>query len=137
MKKLTLRALVVVALLAMVLGSFTACCCPLIDQGPDFEEVYNSLDSDVMYGWELGADGSYLKADSNVYDLDDYSNWDIVDSIETVNTKLGLPDYLYSDMMNTTWSMGKQSETFEEQGITVTWTYHPDKGLEVTYRKMN
>lgn len=137
MKKLVLRTLVVVAVLAMVLGTFAACCCPILDNGPDFDKIYNNLDSDIRYGWELGSDGSYLRADSNVYDLDDYSNWDIMESIEQTNKDLDLPDSLYNDMLQTTWSMGKQTETFEKQGVTVSWTYHPDKGLEVTYKKIN
>ena len=101
-------------------------------KGPDFEELYNDLDK--TYGWELGEDKSYLSADTNVYDLDDYTNSSILYQIEDINRKIGLPDSLYKDMINTTWSMGKQTESYESLGLTVIWTYHPDKGLEVTYR---
>lgn len=107
------------------------------EKGPDFKKLYEDLDSDVKYGWSLGSDGSYLSADDNVYDLDDYGNWSITYSIRDMNKKMGLPDSLYNDMLETTWSMGKQSETFEEVGVKVTWTYHPDKGLEVTYKLLN
>ena len=103
-------------------------------KGPDFQKLYNEIDSDVQYGWTLGSDNSYLKADTNVYDLDDYSNFYIWYSIEDMNEKLGLPESLNNDMLETTWSMGKQSETFKDAGVTVTWTYHPDKGLEVIYK---
>ena len=105
--------------------------------GPDFKALYEDIDSDVKYGWSVGSDGSYLSADSNVYDLDDYSNSAIVYSIRDMNKNLGLPDALYNDMITTTWSMGKQQETYENVGIKVTWTYHPDKGLEVTYKLLN
>ena len=54
-----------------------------------------------------------------------------------MNTELGLPDSLSKDMGQTTWSMGKQQEEFEDAGVKVTWTYHPDKGLEVTYKLLN
>lgn len=58
-------------------------------------------------------------------------------AIEKINAKMGLPASLYNDMNQTSWSMGKQSETFDSVGITVSWTYHPDKGLEVTYKLIN
>lgn len=107
------------------------------EKGPDFKKLYNEIESDVKYGWEVGSDGSYLMADTNVYDLDDYSNSAIWYSIKDMNKKLGLPNSLDNDMAQTTWSMGRQNQTFEDAGVTVTWTYHPDKGIEVTYKLIN
>ncbi|MBR2020237.1 MAG: Ig domain-containing protein [Clostridia bacterium] len=107
------------------------------EKGPDFKKLYNEIDSDVQYGWELGSDGSYLMADTNVYNLDDYSSSAIWYSIKNMNKKLGLPDSLNNDMAQTSWSMGRQNQTFETAGVTVTWTYHPDKGMEVTYKLIN
>lgn len=107
------------------------------EKGPDFKKLYNEIESDVKYGWEVGSDGSYLMADTNVYDLDDYSNSAIWYSIKDMNKKLGLPNSLDNDMAQTTWSMGRQNQTFEDAGVTVTWTYHPDKGMEVTYKLIN
>ena len=72
-----------------------------------------------------------------MYDSDDYNNRSTLSAIENMNKKIGLPDSLYNDMIQTTWSMGKQKETFENLGVEVTWTYHPDKGLEVTYKLIN
>ena len=141
--KITLaKLLTVFVLVASILVCVTACDGSvgnnlLGKKGPDFEKLYNEIDSDVRYGWTLGSDNSYLKADTNVYDLDDYSNSYIWYSIEDMNEKLGLPESLNNDMLETTWSMGKQSETFKDAGVTVTWTYHPDKGLEVTYKLIN
>ena len=40
-------------------------------------------------------------------------------------------------MDKTSYSDGKQTETFENLGIEVSWIYYPDKGLEVTYKKMS
>ncbi len=105
------------------------------EKGPNFKKIYNQM-SDT-YGWTLGADGSYLMADTNIYDLDDYSNSSIWTAIKAMNTSLGLPDSLSNDMGQTTWSMGKQKETFPSVGIEVTWTYHPDKGMEVTYKLLD
>ena len=107
------------------------------EKGPDFKKLYDEIESDVKYGWEVGSDGSYLMADTNVYDLDDYSNSAIWYSIKDMNKKLGLPNSLDNDMAQTTWSMGRQNQTFEDAGVTVTWTYHPDKAMEVTYKLIN
>lgn len=100
----------------------------------DFKALYEGVDSDVKYGWSVGSDGSYLSADTNVYNLDDYSNSSIWASIKEMNKKLGLPASLAEDMSQTTWSMGRQTQKFSSIGIEVTWTYHPDKGMEVTYK---
>ena len=101
----------------------------------DLQKIY---DDHCSSAWaSLGSDKSYLSVDTNPYNRDDgdYTYLFIVnDAIEKIHKALGLPDSLYEDMNNTTWSMGKQNESFEEQGIIVSWTYHPDKGLEVTYK---
>lgn len=45
----------------------------------------------------------------------------------------GLPESI-NERMKTTNSMdGKVTETVD--GIKVTWSYHPDRGLEVMYEK--
>ncbi|MBQ8429602.1 MAG: Ig domain-containing protein [Clostridia bacterium] len=113
-------------------GKFAVCVITVKKKAPDFKALYNALSND--YGWTLGSDGSYLSADTNVFDLDDYSASSILYEIKDMNKKIGLPDSLYNDMIQTTWSMGKQQETFENIGVKVSWTYHPDKGLEVTYK---
>ena len=51
--------------------------------------------------------------------------------VQATNKALGLPDSLLSSMNSTTALQGKQSKTYGI--IEVTWTYHPDKGLEVIY----
>ena len=107
------------------------------EKGPDFKKLYNEIESAVKYGFSVATDGSYLSADTNVYNLDDYFNYDIRDAITELHEKMGLPESLDEDMWQTSWSMGKQHETFEEIGIVVSWTYHPDKGLEVTYKLLN
>lgn len=106
---------------------------------PDFNEIYDEYCSS---DWaEVGSDGTYLEIDSNPNDYDsDYYYLFSSDSkaanaaIEKIHAALGIPDSVYRDMNNTTWSMGKQSETFDDIGIKIEWTYHPDKGLEVTYK---
>ena len=104
----------------------------------NFEKLYDDFCSST---WAtLGNDKSYLSVDTNPYDYDDgdYRYFSVVnDAIEKIHKALNLPDSLYEDMNHTTWSMGKQTETFADIGLLVTWTYHPDKGLEVTYKLLN
>ena len=104
----------------------------------DFEKLYDDYCSST---WAtLGSDKSYLSVDTNPYNYDDgdYRYFSVVnDAIVKIHKALDLPDSLYEDMNHTTWSMGKQSETFTDIGLLVTWTYHPDKGLEVTYKLLN
>lgn len=115
-------------------GSLTKTINVTVKSKIDFKALYETIDADVKYGWTAGSDGSYLSADTNVYDLDDYSNGSIWASIKEMNKTLGLPGSLTEDMNTTTWSMGRQNKVFSSVGIEVTWTYHPDKGMEVTYK---
>ena len=80
-----------------------------------------------------------MKLDTNPYDKDsddftysDYTTFsEANDAIERVNKELGFSDALYEKMNTTTWSQGRQTDSNDK--YTVTWTYHPDKGLEVMY----
>lgn len=58
---------------------------------------------------------------------------DALEAIEYANKELGFPDDVYSQMMHTNALMGRQIE--ETDKYTVSWTFHPDDGLTVTYRK--
>lgn len=85
-------------------------------------------------------DGSYMKIDTNPNDEDDDSisynraaARDSLNAIKFVNEKLGFSDSLYQKMLSTTALMGRQTE--ENKKFVVTWSYHPDKGLEVIYEK--
>lgn len=134
MKKIAIRLLSVIFTLTMVLGCFTAC--DNEEKCLDLREMSVFIHFDIAYAWEIGEDGSYLMADTNVYDIEDYSNLAIWNSIKDMNRQLGLPYSLDKDMELTTWSMGRQNKVFEASGVEVTWTYHPDKGLEVTYKRI-
>lgn len=103
-----------------------------VTTGPDFEALYNEY---CEYTWaDYGSDGSYLSIDTNPFDWDDdgLAYPAAYTAISNINDALGLPSSLLNDMGETTGADGKQSETFGD--ITVTWKYHPDKGLEVTYK---
>lgn len=88
------------------------------------------------YPWaKYGEDGSYLSIDTNPYDEDDkpLAYYEAYTAIENINKALGLPELLISDMVKTTAMDGRQTETYKN--ISVSWKYHPDTGLEVTYKK--
>lgn len=114
------------------------------DKGPgsvskkDFNDLYPTLGSEKWC--TIASDGSYLKIDTNPNNKDgddltwgDYESFVIPanDMIEQINKDLGFSEALYEKMNTTTWSQGKQTDSNEN--YTVTWTYHPDKGLEVMY----
>ncbi|MBE6621724.1 MAG: zinc-ribbon domain-containing protein [Ruminococcaceae bacterium] len=105
-------------------------------KGPDFEKLYDEYCTSIWA--DVGSDGSYLSIDTNPYEKDDdgLAYPAAYTAIKEVNKALGLPESVISEMGETTSADGKQTETFEEQGVTVSWKYHPDKGLEVTYKKI-
>ena len=56
-----------------------------------------------------------------------------LEAIQYANDEFGFNSSLYSKMLETSSLMGRQSE--ENDKYKVSWTYHPDDGLEVTYEK--
>lgn len=56
-----------------------------------------------------------------------------LEAIQYANEALGFNGSVWDKMMNTNALMGRQSA--ETDKYRVSWTYHPDDGLEVTYEK--
>ena len=105
------------------------------NKGPDFGDIYAEHCS---YIWaDLASDESYLYVDTNPYNWDDdgVAYMDAYYAIQDINDELGLPSYVFQDMISTTSLDGLQTMSFPDQGVTVSWRYHPDRGLEVTYKK--
>ncbi len=101
---------------------------------PDFQLIYKLIDNSVAAS--VAADGSYLSIDTNPFDFKNGSSLYKemgLSYVRIMNSALGLPDWLYEEMLNTRALDGKQKESFEK--VTVTWTYSPSHGLEVIYRK--
>ena len=86
---------------------------------------------DYYYGFEAGPDGTWFTYDTNPYDFEDHE--DDTEDVELINRLLGLPESLNAKMYNTSSNDGMQSETYGN--ITVSWTYHPDRGLEIRYEE--
>ena len=57
----------------------------------------------------------------------------VLEAVQYANKELGFSGSVYSDMLNTTALMGRQVE--ENNKYKVSWTYHPNDGLTVTYTK--
>ena len=103
------------------------------NSGPDLQGMYYTYCSSTWA--EVGSDGSYLSIDTNPYDWDDdgLAYPEAWTAVKSINAALGLPESLSNDMGETRGADGKQTRTYDD--LTVSWTYHPDEGLEVTYRK--
>lgn len=108
-----------------------------VKKGPDFKAIYDAYCEPI---WAtVGSDGSYLSIDTNPFNEDDngVAYPAAYYALEDIHKALGLPDSLFEDMGSTSGADGKQTQNFPEQGITVSWKYHPDKGLEATYKILN
>ena len=115
----------------------------------EFERVKNEA---VQIVGSISSGDGYFTIDTNYMDIpsdkdtSDYTQtelaWKIVnpdeqskalEAIRMANEALGFNDSLYSKMMKTTALMGRQDA--ETKKYRVSWTYHPDRGLEVTYEE--
>ncbi len=124
-KAIFFGGIAVLAIIAIVIIS--------LNKGPNFNKIFNEY-CDPIWA-EVGSDKSYLYIDTNPYDEEDsgIAYYESYTAIEKVNAELGLPESLFDDMGKTTGNDGKQFEEFDN--VKVSWKYHPDKGLEVTYKK--
>nr|MBQ6241784.1 hypothetical protein [Lachnospiraceae bacterium] len=102
----------------------------------DFKKIYDQYCKSIWAS--VGSDGSYLSIDTNPFDIDDEGNaypaaWE---AIKKINSYLGLPASLNEKLGKTSAIDGRQRETYEKQGVNVSWKYHPDNGLEITYSRI-
>lgn len=136
------RKIIIVATILIIVLSLLLCACD--DNSNNNSNHGNSKSNplntayDTLYkefGWNscytLGSDKSYLQVDTNPYDIDDYYNATYLEILKSAITALKLPDYIYQRMLKTTAMQGRQEVT--ANGITVSWTYHPNKGLDAMF----
>lgn len=100
-----------------------------VTAAPDFEAIYTELGSPDYC--EVASDGSYLYIDTNMLDIDDYFDFDAYYAVEDIIAELGLPQSLFAKMGETRSIDGIQSEEYDY--VSVSWSYHPDYGLEVIF----
>lgn len=96
----------------------------------NFKEVYNEIGGEGYY-CVLASDNSYLKIDTNPSNIDDYSSSSAWAMVRKANKALGFSDSLEEKMNHTRSIDGRLTDSNEN--VKVSWTYHPDKGLEVLY----
>lgn len=136
------RKIIIVATILIIVLSLLLCAC---DDNSNNNSNHGNSKSNLLntaydtlykeFGWNscytLGSDKSYLQVDTNPYDIDDYYNATYLEILKSAITALKLPDYIYQRMLKTTAMQGRQEVT--ANGITVSWTYHPNKGLEAMF----
>lgn len=106
------------------------------NSGVNLKKVYNKVleeDSGYYKFINIASDNSYIEIDTNPNDIDDYYSSEAWELIETINQELGFPKSLENKMLHTRSMDGKQTDKINN--IEITWTYHPDNGLEVQYTK--
>lgn len=108
-------------------------------KNPNFK-AYADLKGDGLI-LSASKDGQSITIDSNPWGASKGSQAYQLDNalalimIKELNSELGLPEWLYSEMVGTRALDGRQKEVFDY--VTVTWSYHPDSGINILYRKNN
>ena len=131
-KKLAIIAAAVVAVIAIAIILFVP---------SKFEKVRREC---VDIARKVTGSGDYFMIDTFPDEYEDYDETFqalllpdaqkyALAAIRYANDELGFNGSVYSQMMNTTALMGRQHA--ENGKYRVSWTYHPDDGLEVTYEK--
>lgn len=110
-------------------GKTDTCSVTILSAGPDLQSLYNEHCSSTYA--TIASDGSYLNIDTNPSDKDDYTDYEAYLSIVAVNEALELPESVINRMNQTRSLDGIQTYSTDE--LDISWTYHPDKGLEVIY----
>jgi hypothetical protein len=113
------------ALLALPIGgviALTGCSAPFTV----FEDAISTCGN--PQGVTLGDDGSTLTID--MMGETDYSGSSYND-VECIVDAVGTPTYIKDNMWATNALSGRQTDTFEN--ITVSWSYHPDNGLDAVF----
>lgn len=136
------KILTIFLTLTLILATFTlTACADTNSKWKTFCEIVSQITgnevttpSESPYYITIGSDDSYCEIDTNPLDIDDFSSSTALGYIKDMNKALGLPDYLYNDMIHTSYSQGKQEEIFDN--FKVKYYYHPDKGLNVSYYRI-
>ena len=105
----------------------------------DAREKFEPLNQFAMVGeslqdgfyMELSSDKMSITIDTNPNDREDYFDMAALDLIQELHKELGIPDGVYTAMMQTRSIDGRPTRT--QGNINISWSYHPDKGLDVLY----
>ena len=102
----------------------------------NLKKIYETYCNTKQFWSKLSPDGSYFTIDTNPYNVDQGlgDNPFAVRAVKQINEAMNLPAYLNDEINSTNSLMGRREENFEDIGIKVIWSYHPNNGLEITYR---
>lgn len=107
-----------------------------VNSGVNLKKVYKEATKSMPdYGVfsKCADDGSYIRIDTNPSDEDEYVNYSAMTLIQEVNEILEVPESVEVRIGQTRSMDGIQRYDAEE--FTMSWTYHPDNGLEILYEK--
>ena len=120
-KKLIVGAVAIVLVLVLAIAVFGG--------GKDFNDMYGDISAN---NWcTIASDGTYMRIDTNPYNLDNSFNSTAYYKIKSLNAELGFESSVFVEMGQTRSIDGRQTASAGK--YTASWTYHPDKGLEVLY----
>ena len=111
-----------------LLISLTGCGTPPPPPFLLFQKAYDTCGTPS--GVTVSDEGTTITIDGN----GDYQSYgaDIYD-IACVLSEVNTPTYIISNMDTTNSLMGRQTASFD--GIDVSWSYHPDNGLDIVLHK--
>lgn len=126
---------VIIVAAVLLLAACTTFFVRYINNKNIFKDAYEKAGGDeVCKKWvTVMRDGSGIKIDTNPRNIEEFYDDDALKAVRRINNALGMPDSVIEKMLSTRALDGRQSQTYN--GITVSWTYHPDAGLEIVYER--
>lgn len=120
----------------LLIAAAAVCVFLLINNRPSFQRAFEDAGGANNIGeWvTVSKDGKSMRIDTNPADEEGYYSYKAADAIRDINESLGLPDVLYDKMGETRAIDGRQTAAYKN--ISVSWTYHPDDGLEIIYERI-
>lgn len=102
---------------------------------PNFQKAFEQAGGENVIGeWvSVSHDGRSLRIDTNPSNTEDYYESDALVAIRKIHKALQLPDALITKMTGTRAIDGRQTANYDH--IVVSWTYHPNYGLEIIYER--
>ena len=120
-----MKKLIAIAGTTLLMVSLTGCA----GKFETFQKAYNTCGSPS--GIRVSDEGKTITIDGNgEYEYSGASIYDTACVLEAIET----PSYIISNMDTTNSLMGRQTATFGDK-IDVSWSYHPDNGLDIVIHK--
>lgn len=98
------------------------------------KEVANALERIEMAYKECDSSRTKLSSDKKSITVDSSSQYDYISEMDIIMiiSKLELPDSLFDEMCATNALMGRQTEEYGY--YEVSWSFHPDNGLDAIFK---